>query len=313
MEGIVVHARRWFEVKLAVTDVNGNYQMSSSYNRPANYSAWFANNTFSVREHVFGLTAWINGPKQTGNWDFDINDGYDRFVGHIYRAAYRYNFKDIGGLQRPSIAFATGRRQIYVAKDESGDAQGINWAVLPIIKIWRFADDAGTEFQSDEIFSTTCHESAHTSHALRMNGGLIQYAQVSRQLQESWCIAIEWFLSNIEYTNRGVNNYGRFDYFPINPPGFPNSYGFQFWNNTLGNRNTSLYIDIVDNHNQLGINYIFRGTGTIDDQVQDYTLPFIENNLLRHIYGLASLTNELKANRPASVSDAQIDLLLSNF
>lgn len=133
-------------------------------------------------------------------------------------------------------------------------------------------------------------------------------------MQESWCIAIEWFLSNIEYRERGIANYGRFDYFPANPPGFPNSYGYQFWNGGIwGFQNTSIYIDIVDDHNQLGRPYFGFGNGTVDDRVQDYTLPFIETFMLRHIYGHKSLMEELKSHRPASVTDAQIDLLISNF
>lgn len=172
-EGVRMEARRWFVVYSAYTNENGDYRMAWRFNRPCNYSAWFANPFFAVREHLFGLTSWINGPKQEGDWNHNIMDGYDRFVSHVYRGAIRYNFKNVGGLQRPWILPVTGRRQIYIAVDGTGNQQGINWMVLPIIKIWRFIED-DVEFQSDEIFSTTCHETAHTSHVLRMNAGLIQ-------------------------------------------------------------------------------------------------------------------------------------------
>jgi hypothetical protein len=313
-EGVRMEARRWFVVFSAITDVNGNYRMALSFNRPCNYSAWFANPFFAVRENLFGLTSWINGPKLEGDWNHNILDGYDRFVSHIYRGAVRYNFKNIGGLQRPWILFVAARRQIYIAVDGNGNQQGINWMVLPIIRIWRFVNDFGTEFQSDEIFSTTCHETAHTSHVLRMNGGLIQYWQVERRLQESWCIAIEWFLSGIEYRERGIANYGQFNYFPANPPGFPNSYAYQYWSRVTGNeQNTPIYIDIVDNHNQLGVPYLGFGVGDVEDVIQDYTLPFIESFMLRNIYGHASLSRELKAHKPASVTDAQIDAFITSL
>ncbi len=104
------------------------------------------------------------------------------------------------------------------------------------------------------------------------------------------------------------------NYFPANPPGFPNIYGYQFWNGEAwGFQNTSLLIDIVDDHNQFGRPYFFFPDGNVNDQVQDYSLPFIERNILRNIYGLQSLTDELKSFRPATVSDDQIDLLISNF
>lgn len=75
----------------------------------------------------------------------------------------------------------------------------------------------------------------------------------------------------------------------------------------------TVYIDIIDNHNELGINYAFRGTGTVNDQVSGYSLAFIESELLKHIYGLASLADELKAHKPIGVTDAQLDLLISFF
>ena len=50
------------------------------------------------------------------------------------------------------------------------------------------------EYLSDEVFSTTCHETGHTSHVIIMNLGPIHYVQVSRQLQESCATGINGFL-----------------------------------------------------------------------------------------------------------------------
>jgi hypothetical protein len=163
------------------------------------------------------------------------------------------------------------------------------------------------------VFSTTCHETAHTSHAIRMNT-VIQYWQVSRQLQESWAIAVEWVLNHKEYADRGIANYGKENYFPANPPDYPNSYAYQYWNaESSSSWYTPIYIDIIDGHNQLGIPYQFRGTGTVNDQVQGYSLAFIESEMLKHIYGLSSLSDELKDHLPTGVSVNQIDLLISHY
>jgi len=35
--------------------------------------------------------------------------------------------------------------------------------------------------------------------------------------------------------------------------------------------------------------------------------------MLKHIYGLSSLAEQLKANKPAGVTDEQIDLLISQY
>jgi hypothetical protein len=308
MEGVIVLARRWFIVNPAMTDINGNYRMPFSFNRPCNYSLWFTNFLFDIREHLFGLTCWINGPKQTGDWNHNIDDGYDRFVGHIFRSVFRYNYKNIGGLQRPAIFYTTGRRQIYIAKDTHKSWSGENWIALPVIRIARYEDEKGSEYDSDEVFSTTCHETGHTSHVLSMNLGLLSYSQVEGQIRESWAVAIEWFLSNIEYRDRGIINYGQWDYHPVNAPQYPNDRAYQYWSLNTDKEYTSMFINIIDNINDSGIFF-----SAPDDRVTGYSLPFIEANFLRHCPEKYSLAVLLKNNKPVGITDADIDLLLTSY
>jgi hypothetical protein len=308
MEGVRVQARRWFTIHEGYPDYNGYYQVNGTFNRPCNYSIWFAGPTFSVRHNLVNTTFWINGPKISGNWNYDLNNSYQRFAGHVFRGAFRYHMKDIGGLQRPWLPTA---RQVYVAKDGYKDWSGVNWIVLPVIRIARYSNSNNREYYSDEIFSTTCHETGHTSHVLRMNGGVIQFWQVSSQLQESWPVAIEWFLSNKEYAERGIPNYGQWNYDPTNPPQYPNHFAYQYW--TLPGYSddyTSLYINIVDTVND---KFLWTQTGVPDDEVKGYTLPFIEQRILKHSYGHISLMEELMRNKPAGVTDAQIKKLISYY
>ena len=309
MEGLKVTARRWFIVYSAFCDRFGQYTMSKRFTRPCNYSAWFEHHRFFVK--TSGVH-WINGPKQTGPWNYTINDGMDRFVGHIFRAAYRYHYKDIQGLARPFRWL--GRRTAYIAKDANKDWAGTNPIIFRNIKIARWKDGK-TEYMSDEVFSTTIHETGHTSHAIQMNT-IFQYIQVERKLQESWAIALEWVLTNLEYSEKGIPNYGNENYYPFNPPPpiYPNSYAYQYWNpDAQSDRYTPIYIDIIDNVNQSTQVYLPFGAGFVNDQVSGYSLAFIESEMLKHIYGLASLTRELKDHKPAGVTDAQIDLLISHF
>lgn len=314
MEGVDVHARRWFIVQHAQPDYNGFYRMKRSLNRAANYSIWFHNILFTLRRHLIATTVWINGPKQTGDWNYDINDGYYRFAGHVFRGAYRYHWKDIGGLARPWL-IPGYRRQAYIASN-SYSSPGINWGIFPVIKIGRYLSGTDVEYRSDEIFSATCHETGHTSHMYRMNGGLIQFIQVEAELRESWAVAIEWYLTHIEYAERGINNYGEWDYHPANPPIYPNEYAYQFWFkdlNDISGEYTPIYIDLVDSHNENGVFYPGWGFGTVNDQVTGYTLPTIESDFLKHVYGLSSLSTQLKSHKPAGVTDAQIDLLIGFY
>jgi hypothetical protein len=312
MEGVRVQARRWFTYYNARTDYFGYYQMKHRFRRPCNYSIWFATSDFAIRRNLINTTYWINGPKIIGDWNYDISNGYQRFAGHVFRGAYRYHSKEIGGLKRPWLIRYTGR-QIYIASN-SYSYPGINWQFFPVIKIGRYKNEAtDAEWGSDEIFSTTCHETAHSSHMRRMTFGLISYILVEGKIQESWAVAIEWFITHMEYSERGIADYGKWNYNPVNPPAYPNHYAYQYWNSGISTKYTPLFIDIVNNHNQLGQTFFPVGTGIVNDQVFGYSLPFIESEMLRHVFGLESLSNELKNHKPTGVTNSQIDLLLSFF
>lgn len=83
LEGIEVRARRWFTTYTGTTNYYGNYSVNGSFSRPCNYSIWFTTFHFAIREHLFGLTHHIDGPKIKNDWNYDIQSGYDRFQSHI--------------------------------------------------------------------------------------------------------------------------------------------------------------------------------------------------------------------------------------
>jgi hypothetical protein len=312
MEGVKVRARRWFIIYLAQPDFFGNYRMKYNFKRKCNYSIFFETNHFNVKQNWHNYfqngVCWIDGPKQKGDWNHVIANGFDRFAGHIFRAAYRYHYKDIGGLTRPvSFRNFLWTKTTYLAKNGDNVA-GSNPIFMNGIKIWRFENSEGTEFDSDEIFSATCHETAHTTHSQKV--GILNYAFVSRQIQESWPVAIEWYLSHREYAERGINNYGEWNYHPVNAPIYPNDQAYQYWTPSLSADYTSLFINLVDNIND---NTLWFFTGTPNDQVTGYTFPAIESGFLRDVSGLSSLSTQLKNHKPVGVTDSQIDLLLGFY
>lgn len=302
LQGVDMRARRWFTTHHATTDFWGNYRMAGDFRRPCNYSLWFSQEHFKIRPHLIDLTAWINGPKQTSDWNYNINSGYDRFVGHIFRGAYRYHYGFIDGLKRPYRI--PHQKTVYIGVNDVTDNSGVNYIVFPILRIGRF-DESG-EFDSDEIFSTTIHETAHTSHTMEMTLSAIGLWMVTKQLRESWPTAVEWWLTKLEYKNtRGIANYGDWNYnVNISPP---NKQGYQFWTKVDYPNYTNIYINIIDDYNEKA------GFGTTDDNVKGYSLFWIESLMLKNIYDLDDLKLQLKDVKPAGVTDASIDQLISYY
>ena len=311
VQGVKVRSRRWFTVHEAITDVSGNFRMNDSFRRAAHYSIIWERDRFDIRSGTFGQ-AHLNGPKIRGDWRVRIDrDGIDFHYAHVFRAAFRYYYGDIGGLKRPTF------RMKYSVFDKKGNHSATNlgnWSVFginPNILIYRYNSSDGSENDADEMFSTTCHETAHSTHLQCMNGGAVQYCQVSEIIRESWAIGIEWFITQKEYKEKGIANYG--------DPGYnvavtyPARHGFQYWNSRRSQTLTSLFIDIVDPNNQQGQSFGGFLKGTVDDRISGYTFSEIESSFLHEIYGIGSLSAHLKGRKPPEITDAEIDRLMEYF
>ena len=315
LQGVKMRARRWFDVREAITDANGWYQ-TSGFKKAANYSLIFETDGFDVRTGTFGQ-ATIDGPKQSSSWNVDLWDGTNRLYGHVFRGAWKYFYGNIGGLSRPKSIFDSGtlfkQKLKYAAMDKVGAAQGVNignWSFYgtnPNIYVYRYNKD-GIEYASDEIFSTTCHETCHTTHWQLMNGEFIQYWQVNTFIAESWPVGVEWYLTSMEYRSRGIADYGTETYKIT--ASYPLDRAYQLWTKSINPDYTSVFIDLVDGFNQ---NVQWGNSSLPNDSVTGYTLAGIESNFLKHAYGQGSLTDQLKNNKPAGVTDAQIDLLMNSY
>lgn len=69
---------------------------------------------------------------------------------------------------------------------------------------------------------------------------------------------------------------------------------------------------MVDNHNLHGHTF-GNYKSIIDDQVSGFTLAGIESTFLKYVYGLSSLREKVKENKPIGVNDEQINKLMYNF
>jgi hypothetical protein len=309
--GAKVQTRRWFKIRTDITDRVGYFKIEDGYRYPVNYSIPWERGKFDIRSGTFGQ-ARFNGPKKKGSWILKIyQNGMSFHYAHVFRAAMRYYYGDIGGLKRP------GFRLKYSVFDKKGNhlARNIgNWSAFginPNILIYRYDPTDGSENDSDEMFSTTCHETAHTTHMEIMNAGLVQFIQVSEKIRESWAVSVEWFLTQKEYKQLGISDYAEPGYnADVN---YPIRHAFQYWNTDRMPDITSLFIDLVDRNNQKGQSFGNFQYGTVNDPVYGFTLPQIESGMLKKVYGISSLKEQLKANKTGELTDNSIDILLQQF
>jgi hypothetical protein len=335
LQGVKIIVRRWIIAKVREerTDYYGDYYFED-FNRPVSYSCVFETDKFDVRSGTWGQVQF-DGPKSTSSWNlqFWAND-LNLFYCSVFRGAYRYHYGEMGGLRRPYI----DAKIKYACHTGDGEVNGDFWGLwdptglTPDIRIYEFSN--GNRRTSDQAFSTAIHETAHASHAKlnREKNILRSLALVDNVIVESWAVAVQWYITKMEYKERGISNYGELDYrTPINnsmPERLESNY--QWWTySEKTNKYTSLFIDLVDNYNQNGqlifntinANAVWAGSLTnIDDKITGYTLPFIEQNILWKVKGIStwptysSLNQLLKDNKQNSLAtDNQIDTFLNQY
>ncbi len=150
------------------------------------------------------------------------------------------------------------------------------------------------------MFSTTIHELGHASHINLFSVDELQFMFVDKIIRESWANAVEWHITRIEYVMYLHNtNYD-------NPSVSPNSGDhMQWWTSANSHKYTPLFIDIVDNFNQ-------QTTNKPDDNVTGYTMGGVEN-MLKSSYNLDDLGTNLTSNRPAAISQNQLNILINFY
>lgn len=161
-------------------------------------------------------------------------------------------------------------------------------------------------------------------------------------IYESWATAIEWYISGIEYAELGVPNYnskaakqgwpfsGDIDYSPLfidlvddNNQAYSMGYlphnrcPYGGW---YDGANCCMGTEPVTNQYAIpfvwnNINYYHpAGDGSYPfDMVSGYTMSSIESNIITHAYGMSSVTDYSKANKPAGVTDKHIDALMDKY
>lgn len=305
--GAQVLMRQWFTVRQGITDQNG-YFSTGSVRGKARYIIQWERYHYSIRSGWFGQAETRGSKVEKQDWNYNIKGGIAEYYGHIHRAAHNYFYGNIDGLRRPpKNGFL--ENQIKIAAydaccDGRNDHYGryINW-LSPIagpLQAWPTITLKLFNQSPSQIFGTTTHELAHSTHA--RHAGPITFIGSEKRMIETYANTIEWYLTTKYYGNYGV----------IFPRYFDNDLGYNFGyqNRYLERRDndaiyTSFMVDLIDDYNQR----IERGSLYPSDKVKNYSIQQIETETMRNKTFL-KLKNDLK-NRYYNSTENYLEELLN--
>jgi hypothetical protein len=260
-----------------------------------NYRIKWERNDFDIRSGNWGQ-AYFNGPRyKNKSWDQVIwkSIGVSWVYAHVHRAAYRYWYNNTYGVKTPPKNSVWKRRVKIGVMDENGRAffqRANRWNTFPEIKIYRKSAD-GKERISREIYTTTIHELAHSSH-WDIDKGVFRRADDI--VVESWAVGVANVFATDVYGTDGFNW---------------NNYTFATINGDFEGVYSPLVIDLIDNINQRATHS--NSTNYPIDRVTGFSLGQIENALKKK-ETLSEWRDNLKSLYNIS-TDENIDELFENY
>lgn len=304
LEGVKVIARRGTKTATGFTNSSGYCQLDNTFTDEVNYSIKWERAYWDIRDGALGQ-AYYNGPKKNSTWNLNIykTTGKSILYATVHRAALKFYYGNTLGVTRPILS--TGKTKIGVLDNNPSWGTGCCWGTwsftgaLPDILIAHPHESTLT----DKVFATTIHELAHQSHLLFM--GLSTYAQLAKEIHESWADAVAWKLTSHHYQS---------DLYQFTNGVYNCLYNNQTWQPGTKSDGksycyTPLFIDLMDTLNQI----IVYGNNRPNDIISGYTLGYIQNNILISSYGLSSFRDALKTHKLNNITNADIDLLMSLY
>ncbi|WP_278995805.1 hypothetical protein [Alistipes finegoldii] len=260
LEGIKVKARRWFTTHTGFVDANGYYSCDGRFKRPANYSFDFERYEFHVKGD--GVKTDFDGPKKTGNWDYHFartKSQPEYFGATVFRAAYHYYYKDIGGLRRPpQNSFWKTQMKLKVHNQNNDSSNGNFNSARRFLGMGSAIKLYNPGRKTVDIYATTIHELSHAAHWRMIvkepdTKRYRDYHNAEDKMVESWATGVQWYLTRMVYTGYRGRSQGTPNY-------------------------TNVVIDLVDSRADDGNN---NGKKYEEgDKVEGYTIAQIETALI---------------------------------
>ncbi len=316
--GVKVRARNWFNWETAITNEQGYAKMSDNF-KNTDYSIAWENSEWDIRDGAL-FQAIYKGPNESKNshWAFDIpKSKKETFAhAHVTRACYAMLRKNAEGLgtssdERTRLAMKDVLPLKIAVRDKNGTGinYGNNWlGFLPEIQI--YIKENGNDKLSDVLFATTVHEITHSLHIHEFAFGLAQFAFVDKIIRESWPDAVEWKVTTAEYARLGFTGWG--DKHPL----LGQEWGLLRTDYSKGSENdmaySPLFIDLMDSFNQRGKDFNLSKYEYPNDNVSGFT-PTELRNILKKVYNLKDLKQQVKALRSDQTIKNNIDILFATY
>ena len=319
LRGVKVRITRAGVTHTAITDSLGNFRMTEGFKYGAEYSIIWERADWDIRDGATGQASYKAGSNVTDQaLNLNIVGGKSLRYCHIHRACYRHfyqtkleyvkavTYHKLKISYMPDLSDSNIRGKFY----DSGAG------VVSDIKIYK--GSASRESTMPEIFAVTSHEIGHAAHCFHVNTS--QYNSVDYSITEGWAEAVAYYTIQEEYeyltrysqTLLGtyVNITSNALYYDAleqrhhsNWPGIISGEGLSY---------SPLFIDLIDNENQIFTSSTLQSIGGPNDVISGYTFPVL-NNVLVGAYAIHTLKTNLRANKPAGVTDADIDTLFATY
>lgn len=283
--GMTVKAQRLAKKAYGHCDDNGNFTCDNDFTYKWTYTVFWGRTDFEIRdgsqstEQISLVFEKQDGPL---NLTFTNSNTYNNLVFpcEILRAACKYYYGDIDGLNRPPMKDDLKDRIYIQALRGSGDYQGYFQPMsqlksIPYIQLYEKDQKTNIRRTSSDIYWTTIHELAHASHWAH---DLENYNHpiMMDNIKESYASGIAWYLTK-----------------KVHP-----EYIFKYDNMTY----TGVVEDMIDNDGHKA------NDESIPEYVSGYSIQEVENA----VYGAwtyAMWKNNLESLYPYNSTNIYLDAL----
>lgn len=177
----------------------------------------------------------------------------------VFRAAYHYYYKSIGGLRRPPLnSFWKTQMKLKAYNETNDDVNGNFNSARRFLGMGSAIKIYNPHKDEDDIYATTIHELSHAAHWRMIvqepnSNRYGDYHDAEDKMCESWACGVQWYLTKMVY----------------------NGYKGRYYSSTQPNY-SNIVIDLIDKEGDKN----FGKNDQQGDKVTGYTMSQIESALI---------------------------------